>query len=341
MNSLQAASRKITSIGIFAAAIVCALAASAAAQNVLATIPIPTASAGQIGANPALNRIYAGGGPTAGSSLTVIDGSAFTVITTISSSAGVSADMKQDNFWDGTGTAGNVNVYAGANNTQISSISVGSCPAAVAFDCSKRRMWVASQCGTGNDPVWVFNADTMTKIGSAITPSGTISTPPVANPDTGKLYVTSGGVSREINGSNFAVTTTNFGTVLALDSNTNKLFATSGNNLQIILGHSDSVVKTITLSYTPAAIGVNNALAHVYLLNSAGGSIDVYHENTGKLLSTISLPSGNQPGSIAVDSVRGRIVVDVFNTGSNSWSVMVIEDQSTMRKCGFAGSCDY
>lgn len=340
MNSLQAMLRKLASISIFAPLVVCALVGPAAAQNVLATVAIPTASAGQIAVNPALGRIYTGGGPNAGSSLTVIDGSTFSIITTISSSAGVSADMKQDNFWGGTGSAGGINVYAGANNSQISSVSVGSCPAAVAFDCGFRRVWVSSSCGTGNDPVWVFNADNLTQIGSAITPGGTIVTPPVLSPDSDKLYVTAGGVSKEIDPKTFAVTNTTYGTVMAEDSNTAKIFATSGNNLQIIGTHKDTVIKTVTLSYTPAAMAVNNAMAHVYLLNPAGGFIDVYNE-VGKKLATFTLTSGNQPNSIAVDSARGRIFVDVFNTGTSAWSLMVMEDLSTVRKCYNAGSCDY
>jgi DNA-binding beta-propeller fold protein YncE len=262
------------------------------------------------------------------------------VVTTINPSAGVSSDLKNDNFWTGTLTGGNVVVYSGDSNTQISSTSVGSCPAAVAFDCLKRHMWVSSQCGSGNDPVWAFSADTLKLIDGPIVPSGTILQPPVVSPNTGKLYVTSGGVSREISPSTFAVSNTTFGTVLAVDSNTNKLFATSGNNLQIIAGHTDTIAKTVTLTYTPAAIGVNNAMAHVYLLNSAGNSIDIYSE-TGKMISTIVFGSTSQPTSLAVDSARGRLFVDVLNTMSNSWSLQVIEDLSSVRKCGFPGSCDY
>ena len=337
MSPLQATLTRLTSIGIFAAVFVCALAGPAAAQNVLATIPIPTASAGQVAVDPALDLIYTGGA-TSGSGVTVINGSTFAVVTTLSSSAGVSVDMVQDNFWVGTLSSGNVNVY-GSNDAQIFSFSVGSCPAAVAFDCHKRRMWVSSSCGSGNDPVWVFNADTLTEIGSAITPGGTIVTPPVVSPGNDKLYVTSGGVSKEINPTTFAVTNTSFGTVMAIDSYTSKLFATSGSNLQVISAHSDTVSKTVTLTYTPVAMGVNNSMEHVYLLNSAG-TIDVYEE-TGKKIATFTLPSGSQPHSIAVDSVRGRIMVDVFNTGTSSWSLLVMEDLSTARKCGFAGSCDY
>jgi len=335
MNSIRIMVQSVLS----AAILVLVMAGLAAGQNVLATVSIPAASAGQVAVDPALNMIYAGGGPNA-TSLTIINGATFAVVTTINPSAGVSSDMKNDNFWTGTGTAGNVAVYSGNSNTQLSSSSVGSCPAAVAFDCSKRHMWVSSQCGTGNDPVWAFEADTLKLIDGPIVPSGTILQPPVVSPNTGKLYVTSGGVSREINPSTFAVTGTTFGTVLAVDSNTNKLFATSGDNLEIISGHTDTIAKTVTLKYTPAAIGVNNAMAHVYLLNPGGNSIDIYSE-TGKRISTIVMGSASQPTSLAVDSARGRLFVDVLNTSSNTWSLEVIEDLTSVRNCGFPGSCDY
>jgi hypothetical protein len=320
--------------------LVCALSAPAAAQIILASIPIPTASAGQVAVNPALNKIYAGGGPNAsGSSLTEIDGTTFSVITTISPSAGVSVDMKNDNVWTGSLTAADVVVYAGSNNVEMSSTKVTACPASVTFDC-RRRMWVASQCGTGNDPVWVFEADTLKLIDGPIAPGGSIAHAPVVNPDTEKLYITSGGVSKEINPSTSAVSNTTFGTVLAIDSNSNRLFATSGNNLQIILGHNDTVSTTVKLTYTPVAIGVNNAMAHVYLVNPAGNSIDVYNE-VGKKLATFLLGTNNQPAGLAVDSARGRLYVDVLNTGTNSWSLDVIEDLSTVRVCEVPGSCDY
>jgi hypothetical protein len=49
--------------------------------------------------------------------------------------------------------------YSGSTNTQISANTVGFCPGETAFDCKKRRFWVGAQCGAGNDPVFVFDAD--------------------------------------------------------------------------------------------------------------------------------------------------------------------------------------
>src|SRR5580693_2308179 len=167
-----------TYITIFAAALVGVLVGQAAGQNIIASIPIPTTSIGQVAVNPALNKIYAGGDPNAtGASLTVIDGVTFTVVKTIAPSAGVSVDMKRDDIWTGTLTAGDVEVYAGSTNVEIFSTKVGSCPAAVSFDC-RGRMWVAAECGKKNDSVWVFETDNFKLIDGPIPSGGTITQPP-------------------------------------------------------------------------------------------------------------------------------------------------------------------
>jgi DNA-binding beta-propeller fold protein YncE len=319
--------------------LVCLFSGLAASQNIISSVPIPTASAGQVAVNPALNVVYASGGPKADGSLTVINGVTFNVTTTITPAAGGSVDMKSDNLWTGDFTSGDVVVYSGVNNVEISSANVGSCPAAVSFDC-RGRMWVASQCGSGNDPLWVFEAKTLKLIDGPIPSGGTITQPPMANPDGEKLYVTSGGISKEIDPTTFAVSNTKFGTVLAIDSVNGKLFATSGDNLQIISGYTDAVTKTVTLTYTPAAIGVNNALGHVYVVNRPGNSIDVYNE-AGKKLTSFLLGADSQPSNLAVDSIRGRLYVDVLNTATSSWFLDVIEDLSSARTCSFPGSCDY
>jgi hypothetical protein len=311
----------------------------ATSQNIISSVPIPAASAGQVAVNPALNVVYASGGPKTNGTLTVINGVTFDVQTSLTPASGASVDMKSDNVWTGDFTSGHVVVYSGATDVEISSTPVGFCPAAVSFDC-RGRMWVGSQCGSGNDALWVFDTRTLKLIAGPISPGGTIAQSPVADPDGEGLYVTSGGISREIDPKTFAVSNTSFGTVLAVDSVNSTLFATSGDSLQIISGYTGAVKKTVTLTYLPAAIGVNNALAHVYVVNSKGNSIDVYNEG-GKKLTSFLLGADSQPGNLAVDSLRGRLYVDVLNTATGSWSLDVIEDLSSVRLCSLPGSCDY
>src|SRR5215467_2940408 len=224
--------------------------AGAAAQNVLAKIPIPATSAtGQVVVSRVLNRVYVSAGFSSGGTLTVIDGKTLTVLTTISNSNGVNWDTKNDNFWTGNLAGGQVLTYSGSTNSQISANTVGFCPGETAFDCKKRRFWVGAQCGAGNDPVFVFNADTFALIAGPIATGGTMG-PIVVNPLNGKLYFESDGVSKKVDQNTFAVTSTALGTVLAADQHKSKLFATSGNNLQIINAATDNVEYTIPLSYT-------------------------------------------------------------------------------------------
>jgi DNA-binding beta-propeller fold protein YncE len=312
-------------------------AGGAAAQNVLAKIPIPASSAtGQVVVSRVLNRVYVSAGFSSGGTLTVIDGKTLTVLTTISNSNGVNVDLNNDNFWTGNFTGGQVLTYSGSTNTQISAKTVGFCPGETAFDCLNRRIWVGAQCGAGNDSIFVFNADTFALIAGPIATGGTMG-PIIVNPVNGKLYVESGGVSKEVDPNSFAVTPTGFGTVRAVDFHKVKVFATSGNNLQIINAANDSVGTTVPLSYTPGSqIAVNNAIRHIYLLNAAANKIEVRaitNDVKGQLVGAFSLGTGNTPQGIAADSIRGRVYV-VVNT-SGSYSVWVIEDLTSVRQCGY------
>jgi DNA-binding beta-propeller fold protein YncE len=311
-------------------------AAGAAAQTVLAKIPIPSSSAtGQVAVSRVLNRVYVSAGFSSGGTLTVIDGKTLTVLTTISNLNGVSVDLKNDNFWTGNLSSGQVLTFSGSTNTQISANTVGCGPGETAFDCPGRRIWAGAQCGAGNDPVFVFNANTFALIAGPIGTGGVMG-PIVVNPFNGKLYVEASGVSKEVDPTTFAVTPTGFGTVLAANAHRLKVYATSGNNLQIISAVKDTVVTTIPLSYTPGSqIAVNTALLHMYLLNPAANKIEVRAVDQGAFVGNLSLGAGNTPQAIAADSVRGRVYVVV--NASGSYFVWAIEDLTSTRLCGGLG----
>src|SRR2546423_5485466 len=321
MGTIASAMRATTKLGssvMFTLVLLLLTTAGAAAQNVLGQIPIPATSAdGQVAVNKVLNRVYVSAGFSSGGTLTVIDGKTLTVLTTISNSNGVNWDVKNDNFWTGNLAGGQVLTYSGSTNTQISANTVGFCPGETAFDCFKRRFWVGAQCGAGNDPVFVFDADTFALIAGPIATGGTMG-PIVVNPLNGKLHVESGGGSKEVNPTTFVVKSTALGIVLAADQHKSKLFATSGNNLQIINAGTDNVEYTIALGYTPGSqIAVNNALRHIYLLNPAGNKIDVRaitavadaNDVRGQHVGIFSLGTGNTPMGVAADAIRGRVYV--------------------------------
>jgi DNA-binding beta-propeller fold protein YncE len=166
--------------------------------------------------------------------------------------------------------------------------------------------------------------------------------PIVINPLNGKLHVQSGGVSKQVNPTTFAVTSTALGTVLAADQHKSKLFATSGNNLQIINAASNKIEYTIPLGYTPGSqIAVNNALRHIYLLNPAANKVEVRGitaissatDVRGQFVATFSLGTGNMPVGVAADAIRGRAYVVVNNSGS--YSLWAIEDTTSVKQCDY------
>jgi DNA-binding beta-propeller fold protein YncE len=89
--------------------------------------------------------------------------------------------------------------------------------------------------------------------------------------------------------------------------------------------------------YSPAYMGVNNALGHLYVSNPNNSSVEVRNSTTGSLITSFSLGSSVLPQGIAVDSTRGRLYVGASTTGGTF--LYAIEDLSTARKCLAVGTC--
>jgi hypothetical protein len=208
---------------------------TAAAQQdfrVLAKFPIPSFEMGEgITLNAALNLVYVSAGFNTGD-VFVFDGNTLKRTAAVAGS-GASVDSKTDNYWAGLLYSGGVAIYSGSTNERIGLLpSVKPyCPGAVTFDCERRRMWVATQCGSGNDPVFVYDADTFALIDGPIFTGNIVQgSEEVVNPNTGRYYIldyTSGGTGGplRIDPTTFKVTPAAFGTTLAVNSVTGILLA--------------------------------------------------------------------------------------------------------------------
>jgi DNA-binding beta-propeller fold protein YncE len=133
----------------------------------------------------------------------------------------------------------------------------------------------------------------------------------VVNPATGRLYIGPSGQSRRVNPANFKVTENAFGVVQAVDPDKDRLYALSGENLQIVNGKPDpeKITATVDLGYSPAGVVVDRALGLLYLSNPAKSCVEVRSGSTGALIGIIPLQVGMNPGSLAVDSARKRLYV--------------------------------
>ncbi len=335
----------------------------AAKQNfrILAKIPIPAVEMGTgITLNGALNLIYVSGGFNTGN-VYVVDGYTFKRTAT-NPGSGASVDSTNDDYWAGGLYGGNVYIYSGSTNKLIDTLNVGDpyCPGAVQFDANSRVMWVATQCGPKNDPVFVYNADTGALVkGPIFTLSSNQGCCEIVNPVTGRYYQLDNNLGG--NGdcpplpaqcplridpqNNYQVTLAAFGITMALDTVKGILYAYTVNqdgtdNLVIVNGtpNPETILKTVPLNYGLGDIAVNNALNHLYISAASGGTddyIDVRDLN-GNPITTFSLGSGNSPFALAADSLRGRLYAVVHTP--NGQLLYVLEDLSTVRDFRSRGS---
>ena len=306
--------------------------------NLLTTVPLNANARGSVTVNQALNKIYVSGNPSDNFDIevNVIDGASLLPPTDVGYGNGTSVDNKTNRYWSTTIYHDVVIVRDGTTNSTVTTVPIpgGVCPIQSNYDFFKNRIWVSAQCGAFNDPIFAINAKTFGITAGPIS-SGGIMGPIIANGANGRLYLTDqdGGVgpyiSKRVDPTTFAVTVNAFGRVLAINPLTNKLYAVpdTTNDLQIINGKPDPevILKTVTLSYHPSSLGINKALNHLYLANSAAQSIEVRDPSKGTLITTFSLSAlGLTPdGGMAVDSIRGRIYVISYTPSSQ---LLVIED---------------
>jgi DNA-binding beta-propeller fold protein YncE len=296
--------------------------------NVVATVPLQTNADVFVAANDVLNKIYTSGGASGGQHVVAIDGATFAA-TDVGTGSGASVDVQTSRYWAANVYGGAALVRDGNTDNVIATIPLGYCPINTAYDSNRNRVWVGAQCG-GSDPVFAIDATTFNVIAGPIGSGGVMGNI-IANGATGRLYLDASGVSKRVDPTTFAVTTNAFGSVMAVNAITNRLYAASGTNLQIINGatNPEKILKTVALSYTPASMAVNTALNHLYLVNPSAGSIEVRHGSTGASIATFSLGSfGATPnGAMAVDSTLGRIYA--IAAGGSGPVLLVIRDLTT------------
>jgi len=303
--------------------------------------------------NPTLNLIYVSGGFTGCQYVSVIDGSTcpinatgpctFSIVPQVHIGSAISVDIETENYWAPEVESGDVQIYSAPSNSPVDTVTTGYDPGEVAFDGKLRRMWVGAQNGHGNDPVFVFNADTpFAKIAGPIGTGGVMGGGIAVNPVTGRCYVLAKinnvYVPEEVDPNTFLLTHTNFGIVFSIDAVADRIYAVSGTTLQIVNGapNPEKILKTKNLGYTPLFITVNNALDHIYLANTTTmpPTIEVRDNVSLQLVKSFPLPPGLSfdTGS-AVDSLRGRLYVSLYVAPNGPEYVYAFEDLATSGNC--------
>ena len=280
------------------ASFLAAAAFPAAAQSLLATVPVGV-GAYYLATNPTTNRIYVANycgsdqncGSTSPGSVTVIDGASNHVLATIT--VGVHSEFLVINpvtnkIYVTNRKDGTVSVINGATNAVTKTITVGANPVTADVDTSTNKIYIANTGNGGGNTVSVIDGRSDT-----VTATVTVGLYPISvsvNSGTHKIYVANYCGADPNCGSS--------GTMTVIDGATN---------------HTSSV----NVEYGPGVVLQNTLTNKIYVMNSCGNSSSCFNQGTtapgtltvvdGSTLQTQSVTLGNGTGAIAVNPVANQI----------------------------------
>jgi uncharacterized protein (TIGR03437 family) len=315
---------------------ICELSAPATSGLPVA-IPLPAAVT-DVDVNPNTNQVYVGGNiSNVVQNIVWIDGNTNSTVKSLGVGQGLHVNPATNKIYAADLYGGHILVYSGSDGSLLNTISAFGCPVEAVVDNQLNHIWGAGQCGGGNDPAFLIDGSTDTLLSGYIGSGGVMGGLLAVNPATHALYMSIGGVEKEVNASTFAVTNAPFSaSVVASSPLAASMYGAdaSGKNVVVINYGTESVVTTLPVSQ-PGAISVNPTRNRVYAVDLsvsppvikvfAGGN-SLSGSNT--LIGSIPLRSGDQPCcSMAVNSSSGTIYLPVVNSGSPF--LLVIDDTLT------------
>ena len=244
-----------------------------------------------------------------------------------------------------TTLSGTVSVIDGASNTVVATVTVGSGPSYAAVNSATNKIYVANICG--NDVTCSTYSGTVTVIDGTTLTTATINVgadpyAPVVNAITNKIYVPngcgtdptcgiphSGGTVTVIDGATNNPVSVNVGVwPWGLDVNaiTNKIYVANhcGDDPNCASTATMTVIDGATLATTEVAIGgshpralaVNSVTNKIYVPSLCNGDPSCQGEPIGTVsvvdggtLTYTSVPAGERPYAMALNSVTNKIYV--------------------------------
>lgn len=296
----------------------------------VSTGPLP----GGISFDPANGYLYVADSnpfsPNSPGEVTVIDGSNWTVVTTIGiqftrgATVGVcpwgiayDSATKEVYVTDTTCTDdGYVTIINATTNRVASTIRVGAYPFGIVYDPSDRLLY-AVNAYTNN--LTILNGSTQTVVGSV--GSGETPSDIAFDPSNGIAYVADQGgndvaILNATTGEEIGTITSWFGPDgLAYDAANGFLYVSNSNsdNVSIINTSTERVVGSIPVGSYPLGVTYDPANGDVYVANCLSRNVTVIDGASNSVIGTVG--TGECPAQIAYDPANGRLYVT--NQGSN------------------------
>ncbi len=219
------------------------------------------------------------------------------------------------NHYDGT-----VSVIDTADNTVLTTVTVGSYPLGVAVNPAGTMAYVANY---NADTVSVIETNTNTVV--ATVPVGDSPMGVTINPTGTRVYVTNeigNSVSVIDTSSNTVIATmTSPGTGLygvAVNSDGTKVYAVKSNinGVSVIDTTTNTAESTVTVGGSPKGIAVSPIEAVAYVANSADDTVSVINTDTNTVIDTINV--GNGPYAVAFNPDGTKVYVANYYGGTVS-----------------------
>jgi YVTN family beta-propeller protein len=331
------------------------LAAAGPLQAQTVSTTLSSFNPNSMAVNPVTNKVYG----AASNLLLALDGASNSVSSFSVSNAGMVAVNPLTNkiYVPLYLLSEGVNVYDGATNAKLKTISVSSGPIAanaIAVNPGTNKIYIATGAIGGGDVLVIDgSSDTVAATISLTGSPQCIAVNPVIN----KIYV--GGVGSNANSvavidgstDSVAATVTDSGAVrpydIAVNPVTNKVYvANAGDNssnfgsVTVIDGSKDSIITSISGGSTgiskPYSIAVNSVTNKVYVTSAAAAGADfltrlVVIDGVTNNTSYVDDPDPNAMGPIvvAVDPLTNKIYVGNQNDVTESFSTVSVFDGAT------------
>lgn len=296
------------------------LASVLAAPAVIATIPLAVPPFSGV-INPVTNRYYITNATS--NSVTVIDGTTNTVLTTINTASygnrpqGLAVETSTNRIYVPNFNSNNVMVIDGNTNTVLTTITGFNGPSSLSVNSTTHRIYVSNYWGNSVSVVDGTSNTILTTVAVGPLPQGA-----VVNPANNRVYIGCSGSNNYYvldGNTNTVITTLPNGNLLP-DPATNHLYFITGTTISVLDGTTYATLQTANLGYASNWFGTafNQAKNRVYLVDNSNGKVLAIDATSLAVVNTVGV--GTAPAGANFNPNTGHLFI--LNSGSNSVSVI-------------------
>ncbi len=287
------------------------------AQAWLGSVNLAGQPIGSMAVDPVARRVHVAGG-YGQAQLTVVDvtrAARPSVLTTLPY-AGAAVLPARNRLYVSTGYGGALRVLDATTLAVVATPGVGYCGGVLDTDSDTGLVYLMSQCGGGNDPVHVLDANSNTIVAGPLG-SGGVANLVRVNPATGRCYAARSGGTRVFGPAPaFAFVVDLPGTVVATSRARNRVFLLNGAVVEVRDGTSHTLLGSIPGSGLGVGAVVDDARGRLYITEPAAQAVRVFDADSLAAMGSFALPTGHTPWLLGLDPLQGVLFAGATQGGT-------------------------